>query len=69
MQGLNTPNGSWGIVQVQPTTQTIEQLGAPRIQLSFLVQVNSRRVRIKESQLVGPELSPNCRWGISRYFT
>jgi hypothetical protein len=28
----NTPNGSWGIVQVQPTTHTGEKPDAPRIQ-------------------------------------
>jgi len=28
----NTPNGSWGIVQFQPTTQMKKNLDAPRIQ-------------------------------------
>ena len=40
----NTPNGSWGIVHVLPTTQMAKELDAPRIHLSSVVQVRSRRV-------------------------
>jgi len=46
----NTPNGSWGIVQVQATTQMTKKLHAPRIQSSSIGQGRSRRVGVIDSR-------------------
>jgi hypothetical protein len=50
---LNTTNGSWWIVQVQPMSRDLDQSHAPRMNLKNNPQLNSRRVEYFIVSVVG----------------